>query len=168
MTGEEIKIIIDIHKALTNVTTTLQSLNSSTVNLVELMGEQTKDLSLMNQKADFLKDLYKGLASEVDNIQDKLDMLVRQMDYKELKEIKENKIEKMVKERMEEKEKEKEKEEKKKIDWKKIGEILLTFFDNSKWIFLMLILITIVVLVIANVLTWNAVVGWFAYWAKVQ
>jgi hypothetical protein len=80
-------------------------------------------------------------------------MLATQNDYKEVKEIKEKQIAKKLKE----KNGNGNGNGKVKV---KFWDAVIAFFENTKWIFFIIVVLLLVVLVLKNVINWNDVATW--------
>ena len=170
MDKDEIQIIIDISKSLSNINNTISNLADATRNMVDINGKQTIDIKLIDEKINYLKETTKEIASVIEQVKTKFEILNRQLDYQEVSVIKQKKIAEHVEKKFKKevdkvKQKDNEIEKSKdenKFSWGKFIDAAISFFENSKYIFLILFIIVLLLLIITNrIILINEITNWF-------
>jgi len=92
ITDKELQIILDIHKSLVNITSTLNTFKDTLDDLADMEQKHGADLQLLNERMKFLNDLYEKINPVVNDTQSKLNTLISQLDFKERMEILQNKF----------------------------------------------------------------------------
>lgn len=91
---QELQIIIDIHKSLTNITSSLSSFKETVNDLIKMEQKHGLDLQILNERLKFLNEIYEKISPIVSDTQTKINVLTTQIDFKERMDIIKNKTHK--------------------------------------------------------------------------
>jgi len=134
MDEKELKVLVDLSKNLGAISGTLQVLQQSTANLVNIETKNAINLAI-------LKELYAKLQQTTGEVQKTITQLSLQIDLKEVTEVKAKQTAHELKKKL----------ASKKFDWSVVKE----FFKNSKWVFLIGLGILLLVLVLLRVINFS-------------
>ena len=158
--AEIIKIIIENTKALTNMNGSIQNLYRTTDNLINSLHQNNTMSEIVTRKIEDLKIQQCTTFSMLEEIKKKLDMAVLQSDLKEMSNIKAKKLSDKLDKQLEKLDKQLEKH---KWNWSIFWNTIGKFFDNSKWIFLILGILLLVVLIILKVIRLDEAWEWLKH-----
>jgi hypothetical protein len=149
MNDQELKVIIDVNKSLQSLNDTTQQLYKIIDNLVTTIHEGNTIGEITSLKIDEVKKQIEDTTNLTDEIKKKLEMLTLQIDFREMNNIKNKKLNDKLEKKL----------DRKKFSWGDFWDALKLFFQNSKWIFFILFIIGLIILIIFEVIkpidAWN-------------
>lgn len=138
---QEFKILYELSKTLANISNTVMSFKDMMSDIIDMFGKQGTDISLLNQKIDFMKEQIKDIEGCIKEFNTKITQLTIQTDFKEKIDFKSTQAEiKKAKDELTKQEIKLKKENKSKI-LDKLWSILTELIKNSKWVAIILFIL---------------------------